>query len=469
MYNSKLIHILQVLNTEEREALKKWLYSPVHNQRQDRLQLLLYLLSKRKLTPRTTAVLPAYQQVYGVVPYEDKKWKRLMNLCVQLLEDFIHFLVQKREAFSKQKALISFFQQHKLHKYTQQYLKKAQAQQAQITAHNSLYFQQQLELENWYFEYQNSTTGNKTTNLQALFDNSYLAFMLQTLHYACAAITHQRLYNSTYTIPLLEPILTAIGQGEYQAVPSVQLYYHALMALREPSQESYFETLQQLLSQHYEALPPKEIKGLYVIAINYCVQQLNNGIEKYVRAVFDLYQYGLEHSILVEQAILSRFTYKNIVAAGIRLQEYDWVIQFIETYTPLLEVDYQKTYSLYAKAKLHFAQEKFDHTLSLLTQVEFDNLFLNMDAKTMLLKIYYEKGDFEALDSLLISFQKFLQRKSIVAYQQQIHKNMIKLTKKLIYLPLLPDKAVLQELKQEILATNPLTEKPWLLAQLEKF
>lgn len=469
MYNSKLIHILQVLSTEEREALKKWLHSPVHNQRQDRLQLLLYLLSKRKLTPRTTAVVPAYQHVYGSLDYEDKKWKKLMNLCVQSLEDFIHFSMQNKVVFSKQKALISFFQQHKLNKYTQQYLKKAQAQQTNTTFKSREHFQQQLELEMLHFDYQNSTTGNKTTNLQAIFDNGYLAFVLQTLHYACAAMTHQRLYNSTYSIPLIESILIDIQQGKFQDVPSVQLYYHALMALKEPSQEGYFETLQELLSMHYEALPPKEIKGLYVIAINYCVQQLNNGVEKYVRAVFDLYQYGLEHSILVEQNILSRFTYKNIVAAGIRLKEYDWVVQFINDYTPLLELAYQKPYALYAKAKLHFAQGAFEQTLGLLTQVEFDNLFLNMDAKTMLLKIYYERGDFEALDSLLLSFQKFLQRKSILAYQQQIHKNMIRLTKKLIQLPLLVDAATLEELKQEILATNPLTEKPWLLAQLEKF
>lgn len=467
MYNSKLIQIIQVLNSDEKEALKKWLYSPAHNQREDRLKLLLHLLSKRKLSPKTTEINIAYTQVYGEIIYNDKKWKKLMNLCVQLLEDFIHFSTQKKSAFSKQKALISFFQQHNLNKYTQQQLKKAQTKQAKSALNNSQHFQQQYELEKLVFDYQNSTTDSNTTNLQPIFNNHYITFLLNTLHHACEAMTHQRLYNSSYDIPLLKHILVDIESGKYKHIPSVQMYYHSFMALKHPENEVHFELLQALMFQHYDILTPKELKSLYLIAINYCVRQLNNGAEKYVRAVFDLYQYGLEHQILIENNILSRFTYKNIVAAAIRLQAYKWVVQFIETYTCLLEEAYQKPYALYAKAKLHFAQEKFDRTLEMLTQVEFDNVFLSMDAKTMLLKIYYERGHYEALDSLLTSFNRFLQRKSILAYQRNIHKNMIKLTTKLLNLP--PrNKIKIAELRQEIIQTNPLTEKPWLLAQLEK-
>ncbi|MGH1338206.1 MAG: hypothetical protein ACRBFS_18935 [Aureispira sp.] len=466
MYNSKLIHILQVLNSEEREVLKKWLYSPAHNQREDRRQLLLFLLSKRKLTPKTTATKAAYTHVYGKLPYEDKKWKKLMNLCVQLLEKFIHFSAQKKSTFSKQKALIAFFQQHNLNKYAQQYLKKTQASQAKEVLLNRQHFQRQYELEELIFEHQTTTRASKTTNLQSIFDCHYLAFILNTLNYACEAMTHQRLYKSTYDIPLLDPILSDIESGKYAQIPSVQLYYHAFMALKTPQEETHFEVLQTLMFQHYDVLTPKEMKSLYLIAINYCVRQLNNGAEKYVRAVFDLYQYGLEHRILIENNLLSRFTYKNIIAAAIRLKEYAWVRPFIATYTPLLEDMYQKPYALYAKAKLHFSQGDFDTTLELLTQVEFDNLFLSMDSKTMLLKIYYERGHFEALDSLLTSFNRFLQRKSILAYQRKIHKNMIKLTTKLVHLPLLDNQVKIEQLRQEIIETNPLTEKPWLLLQL---
>jgi hypothetical protein len=44
---------------------------------------------------------------------------------------------------------------------------------------------------------------------------------------------------------------------------------------------------------------------------------------------------------------------------------------------------------------------------------------------------------------------------------------MIKLTTKLFNLSSY-EKVKIEQLRQEIIQTNPLTEKPWLLAQLEK-
>lgn len=466
MYNSKLIHILKVLTSEEKERLRKWVYSPAHNHREDRQKLFTYLLNKRKLSPTTSNRYKVYQYIYPETPYNDAKLKRLMNLGVQLLEDFIYFSVQRKDHFSQQKALVNFFKIHGLDKYVQQYIHKIQQIQKYKTLGNSQYFTQQYELEQFIFERQSSTISRET-NLQAIFDNRYLSFVLDSLHYACTAATHQRLYNSEYKIPLLQQILTDIKTGHYQEIPAVQLYYYSYMSLIAPKEEQYFELLQRLMFAHYNVLPAKEMKGIYLIAINYCIQKLNNGIEKYVRAVFELYQYGLERHILIENETLSRFAYKNIVSAAIRLKAYQWVKNFIKTYTPLLDEDYQKPYGLYAKAKLSFAQGNFDHTLELLTQVEFDNLFLNMDAKIMLLKIYYERGYFDVLDAFLVSFKRFLQRKSILAYQRRIHENMISITTKLLNIPSY-DKHKLQTLRQEIEQTNPLTEKPWLLEQLDK-
>lgn len=467
MYDSKLIHLLKALNSEQKELLKKWVQSPAHNHRADRQKLFIYLLSKRKLSPFTCDRCKIYNLLYPNEEYNDAQLKRLMNLSVQLLEEFIHFLTQKEDSFSQQKSLINFAGRHRMDKYVQQYIQKMQTEQAEAQLVNSAHFYQQFELEQIIFEHQSTNTDRTNTNLQAIFDAKYLNFILDSLHYACEAITHQQLYKSSYKIPLLEPILADISDGKYKDIPSVQIYYYSYMALSYPEEEIYFETLHSLLFTHYRLIAHQELRSLYFTAINYCIKKLNIGKEKYVRSVFELYQYGLEHHILIENNVLSRFTYKNIVAAALRLNEYDWVVEFIKNYTHLMEEVYQKPYSLYAQAKLHFAQGDFDTTLGLLAQVDFDNLFLNMDAKTMLLKIYYERKYFDALDALLVSFKRFLQRKSIVAYQRNIHKNMVDLVEKLLAIQ--PhEKKELQNLRIEIENTTPLTEKPWLLAQLDK-
>lgn len=457
MQNSKLIQILSSFNRQEKEALKKWVQSPMHCQHKKTKALLLLLLSKRKLTERTTNRFQVYQQLYPEQSYQDAQLKHLMRYGVQILEDFIEFLMHKKAAFEAKKSLILFFRERGLENYAQQ----------QQLERDSQYFYQQFQLEQLQFERENSQQRQRATNLQALMEQQHTAFVLETLHYACETILHQRLYKSNYEVPLLESILKDIETGKFEAIPAVRLYYHSYQSLRHPEEEGHFKQVQYLLEQHQSTLSPQLLKTIWRIAINYCVQQLNNGREQYVRAVFDLYQYGLKHGILLEHQQIKQFTYKNIITAAIRLEEYTWTRSFIEQYTPLLAAQHQDNYGRYAQAKLAFAQKDYDQCLQCLVQVEFDDLFLNMSAKVMLLKIYYERQYLDALDALLSSFKRFLQRKAIVAYHREIYKNMIQLTEKL--LALVPQDISQQaRLRQEILQAHPLTEKPWLLQQLEQ-
>jgi hypothetical protein len=465
MYKSKLIKVLLCFNSEEKEQLRKWIHSPTHNKRLDRIKLFEYLLNKRTLTPFNTTNSKVYLAVYGKKNYADQKFKKLLNLGMQLLENFIHFSSKNKDGFSKQKALIEFIQNRKLPQYAQQYLLKAKKTLTQVETQDHFYFDKKLQLEQLQFEEIQTQADRSNTNLQEIIHLQHISFTLEALRFACEAITHQRLYKSNYHFPLLDAVLDDIDRNDYSDYPAIQLYYYSYLSLRHPEDTTNFKALKSLLKTSPQVLSKNQLKSIYLIAINYCVQQLNNGVEAYVQEVFELYQYGLEHSILIENNILSRFTYKNIVAAAIRLREYDWINWFLETYTQLLEDNYRQNYALYAQSKLAFAQKRFDQALLILTQVEFDNIFLNMDAKVMLLKIYYENKDFDALDALLVSFRRFLQRKSILAYQRQIHENMLNLTTKLLNLPS-SAKAKKVALRQEIEQTHPLTEKPWLLQQL---
>ncbi|MCP4442949.1 MAG: hypothetical protein GY810_28925 [Aureispira sp.] len=468
MNKSKLVQLFKVFDRQEKELLRKWMESPAHNVNGNVDKLFEYLFSRRKLTPVSTSRYKAFVYVFGQVEYDDPKMKHLMNISVFILEDFIGFLKYKKSSFFQKKALISFCREHKLEKYAKQYIDKTQKTQKKQVIQNSKYYLHQYELEEEVFEQEGTSIRRENTNLQAIFDNHYIVFMLETLRHACTAITHQNLYKLNYKIPLLEQVLLDAKQEEYLKIPALQMYYHSYMALVNSEEGVHFEELKKLLLFNKQILPPTEIKSIYIIAINYCVKRLNTGAEEYVRAVFELYQYGLANDILVnEEGELSRFAYKNIATIAIRLEEFEWSQQFMEAYTGLLKKEHQKNYRRYAQVKLFFAQKNYDKCLEELAQVEFDDLFLNIGAKTMLLKIYYEQEHFDALESLLVSFQRFLQRKTMIAYQQKIYSNMLLLVDKLMKLAYF-DKKEIEVLRAEIETTNPLTERPWLLAQLDK-
>lgn len=105
--------------------------------------------------------------------------------------------------------------------------------------------------------------------------------------------------------------------------------------------------------------------------------------------------------------------------------------------------------------------------MDLLLQVEYDDIFLNLDAKIILLKIYLANGDYEALDSLLDSTKVYLGRKgkSVMSYHQENYKNILRFTQKIITLPAY-DKKAKATLIKEIKTIRPLTERQWLLDTL---
>ena len=104
--------------------------------------------------------------------------------------------------------------------------------------------------------------------------------------------------------------------------------------------------------------------------------------------------------------------------------------------------------------------EEYLQCVRILIQTDFDDLFMNLGAKIMLLKIYVEQEEYDLLENFLHSFSQFLRRKSIMSYLKSNYNNIIKLTRKIIYAFTPKEK---EKIRTEIENTSPLTERQWLL------
>jgi hypothetical protein len=102
--------------------------------------------------------------------------------------------------------------------------------------------------------------------------------------------------------------------------------------------------------------------------------------------------------------------------------------------------------------------------LPLLNKLTYGDIFLQLDAKVTLLKIYYLLDDYDALDANLRAFQQFLHRKKTgLAYHQQNYLNIIACMKRLSTYNKL-DKKETAALREYIADLQPLTEREWLQA-----
>ena len=113
-----------------------------------------------------------------------------------------------------------------------------------------------------------------------------------------------------------------------------------------------------------------------------------------------------------------------------------------------------------------FRLPDYDAAMSLLNQVDFDHDPLaQLNGRTMLLRIYYEKKYTDALESLLDSFSIFLRRQRNVGYQRAHFQNLIQFTRRLLALS--PgDKGGAAALKTDIEHSKSVAEKEWLLEKV---
>jgi hypothetical protein len=463
MRHSKLLSLYQQLTKSERRQFKKWVHSPMHNEHEGVQRLFAFVESRAPWTAHNLAKAEAWQQVFPKRPYDDGHWRYLMSLSLGVLLDFVGYVQQQQTPVEQQRAVLAFLLDRQLLDLTKQPLKKAQRLLAQQPA-NATYHLQQYQLERLKFDLQGTQDRSRSTNIKHILQHATLFFFQTTLRHACIARSHQNLNKTDYDLTALPLVLQTIENHweRYQDAQVLMLYYHGYYTLLE--QEKSFLALQDSWEKLNDRLADREKRELLLLGINYCIKQLNSGRQDYIRKAFEWYRTGLERGLLLEEGQLSLFAYSNMVALGINLKEFDWVEHFLEQYTSYLPSAQQAHYQHYNRAKLAFAKSDFSTAMQLLSTVEYDDVLLNISAKVLLLKIYYQEQTWDALEALLNSFRIFLSRKKLLSYHKKNYQNLIALTKSLVYLS--SDKKAVQQLRQRIESTEPLTERAWLLEQL---
>jgi len=468
MIKSRLIRLYSTLTKQELRQFKLWINSPIHNQHQDSIKLFNFLNSRYKLSTTTLQKERAFKFIFPNEKYKEERLRYLMNSCFVLLKKFVGYNHLILEDFEYKKNIIQGLKERNLLDLASIELDKLNVEvhkKAPQSATNSL---QLFELERHFFELRGTQDRSIQTNLPKMFIHLTDFYTLSMLKYACVAGSHSNITQQNYTIPLLKGILEGAKQSQH---PIVLLYYNLYQTLNqtEDNPNFYFEQAGLFFLQHYQELLPLEQNEVLLLLINYCIKKrLSIDADSFIKKGFEWYRWGLEQDVLIHENTLTRFSYLNIVGMGLQLLEFEWVAFFIKQYVQYLPSQVQENYQHYTTAKLLFKQKDYEKAQRLLTQIEYDDIFLNLDSKTMLLEIYYEEKSWDTLEALLVSFNRYLQRKQVIAYHKKVYKNIITLTRKLMHLKPY-DKTAKKALLEEIKTTNPLAERDWLLKQIELF
>jgi hypothetical protein len=452
--SNKLIRSLEKLSRKEMTRFREFIFSPYLNKHEEVRNLVDYLAEiYPRLDEKRCSKERLYQSVFGQGKYNEKLLAPVLSYAQRLLEEFWAFEAFREDEFSKQFVFLRELRtQQSFGAYERLYEKLNETAFHSPTLGLGANFTRFLlinEGDRYFNQFNNAAFESTFQQKQTQLD---IFFLTEKLKDACETIVRQGVKKNERPPRLVEAVINEIqeNQGDYQEIPSIITYFKVYKTLADNDPAIYHDALQEF--RRWEGTFTREEKvTIYNYFRNYCLTRVNTGDGSFLAEVFYLYKSQLEQDLLLEDGFLLEWHYKNIVTAGLRLQENDWVLDFIETYRDKLAPEFRENAYKFNLASYHLTLKNYHEAMLLLQEVQYRDQRYNLGAKTLLLRTYYELSEFEPLFFLTESFRQFLTRNTTMTdLYRKGYLNLFRLTRKAAYLRSRLDYLPIEKARQEL-------------------
>ncbi len=461
MKDGKLFQLLRTLPIAERQQFRDFLHSPFHNKREDcqRLWAALEGVKEGQLPEKERL----FQKSYPKSPYNDQRFRLLQSALLGLLESFLVLREFGQNELQQELLLIREYRKRGLAKHLSGARRRAEKLLEGLKTADALRVRHEIALEAFQLEAQENRIAN--LSYQPLLDQWDEYYLAMKLRQACSAKTYESVASTSYDYGLLEALFERVDWERYLAIPAISLYYHGYMMLVRPEEEAHFVSLKQSLLQHGESFPLTERRDLFILAANYCTRKYNEGRKDYARELNEIFKVGLTAGAFLMQ--FSRFTFRNIVITALVVGDFEWAERFMEDYQAYLPHRHRESTVSSSRALLEYQRKNYGQALKLLQKSEYGDRVLNLSAKALLIKIYYETGEYDLLDAHLAAMRSFIRRQKNMSYHEINYRQLVDFAQRLLELnPYDPDAKA--RLREEVETTKTVAEKEWLLWMLKE-
>lgn len=479
MKNTQIVQTIATLSTAERRKFSEFVQSPYFNKNERVQQFIQIILATAPqfLTKKLDKVV-VFRQLFGEVTMEIQQLRDVASQSMKLLEKFMA-IEQFQQKYNTVIGAGEYAKRGDLTYFLERNIRKATRQLEKTPTRDAVYFQ---ELAQLYSLKEYSASHNRQTDfpifLQQKTDAQDIAFILRKFKNACDMLGHQLIMNSQFELRLVADLQQVImdSSSYYHQFPVLIFYYELLQLLSHPQHEPQFNKLEILLPKTLPFVTSAEGQEMFTYLKNYCIWQINQANSAYHEKLFSLFQQQTESQLLLHNGQLSQWTYVNIISVGCRLKRFDWIERFINDYKDVLPDQHRDNAYTYNLAFFYLQKEEWDRALTLLQDVEFTDVYYQLNARIFLIKIHFAQANWRTLEYTLDSFRIYLLRnKKLSKSRCQAGNKFIRFTQKLF--KIYADDGLLSkreqaenyaQLHQEILNEKNTLQKGWLLEQIRK-
>ncbi len=460
MQKGILFDLIKTLSAREKSDFLRYIQSPYFAAKPAIVRLAEQLLLPEIKAERQYKAT-AFPQVFGAgQAYDDARMRKAIEQLLRLLERFLVSEKRAQEDFDFRLRLAAVFIERKQEKMFRRIASSPLPFPAAETEWTAEYFEQASRWYQLLYDHRSATQREHDPHLyERVIHCQTVALLARRLRSACVFRTNQKEKAEMPTDSLL--IWAETVSANYTELPLLKTLFAALRALQEPANATHFAIFRDGLLQYPQCFSFADRRDLLVLAINFCSKRYNDGDKAWLDTQLDLYEHGLHEGLLLENNWVTGYTFTNIATLALIARRYERLALLLHDYRDKIAPRDRRDAVAFNEARLYHAMRQYRPALVLLQQNTFDDLLLNLSAKTVQAKCFYELEEHDLLEAHLEALRKFIRRHKEVGYYGERYLNFIAALRRVVKVG--PSDA--NYLHGEIAAMTVLAEKEWLLEQ----
>lgn len=471
MFSDKLLSLLGAFSKYDLNRFRKLVQSPYFNDQEDVTRLFEVVNTAIRNGPEAIEALDksaVWTALYPGRPTDDGHLRRLASDLTLLAQQFLVEELRRQDPVSEAIDLQRALAQYDLPKHlagAERAIEKLLDQQAGKSP--DYYYAQFRRHWNVFSRASKlAATAGFTDKLTAADFHLECFYLTQKLKLYIEWLLYRGFRVTEREVPVVPGFWDYLEDERFAAVPLIRIFRKVIRSFTDSENEAHFDDLLHDLDLCAPEMDRTDLRDCFFIAQNYCALKINQGNTAYYYRYFSLIKNLVDKDLLLENGSVPEPVFKNFITVSLGAGEYEWTEQFIRRYADYLPARIRENARMFNLAYVFFYQKNYSKVIEYLRDVEYSDVVYALGAKSMLLRTYYEQGEYMALDSLIDSFRIFLRRNKVISKNlKREYINFVNLVKRLTSITANDTKAI-ADLHRRVSQTSYSMPKNWLLKKI---
>ena len=347
------------------------------------------------------------------------KLRKLISDFTKILETYILNIEIERNKFSRNTTLLKICNDRNLPKTFDQSLEEIRSSNENPKERDAHYFFRKvfIDVEEWRFlagKLKDPETYIK--KISGSIDDLFLYEKIICNYNIC---TLRNSFNKEVIadLNLTEEAVAFITKNEDHFSKNKKVIYSYFLSYMMVSNfnesENYFKYKKFILN-NLKWFSFSELEAYYLNMYSYSIQKVNKGDRSFLKEMMDVFKFLDENIDSIRYMFGFNIYYLNAINTGMGLKEYKWVEKFMNKHKDNLPKENRDDVYNLGMANFYFFKNNFDEALKHLIRSDYPNYTYYLMAKVLIIKIYFEKKDFEGVLSTIDAVKHYLKRKDLI-------------------------------------------------------